>query len=97
MKVEWSPRALRDVTEIYEYILPRSAKGAATVMRRINATVDLIGKFPGVGRSVRAKLGIRALHIGKYPYRVYFAAEPDTVFILHVRHTSRRSPRVRDL
>ena len=97
MKVLWKRRALRDLDEIHAYILQRSKQGAESVVRRIESTVELIGDYPGYGRKLKTRANFRVLPVGKYPYRVYYAVEADAVVIVHVRHTSRRSPVVRDL
>jgi toxin ParE1/3/4 len=38
--------------------------------------------------------GVRELTVLRYPYKVYYAIENDEVWILHVRHSSRRPPDV---
>ena len=97
MNVFWKRRALQDLDEIHAYVVQRSIKGAATVADRIAASVELIGDFPGVGRQLRKRPNIRTLPVGKYPYRIYYSIDADAVMILHVRHTSRRVARTKDL
>ena len=66
-------------------------------MRRIETTVALIGRHPGVGREVRARKGVYALPVGKYPYRVYYKIEAGHPIIIHIRHGARKLPRVADM
>lgn len=66
-------------------------------MLRIESTIDLIARHPGVGRAVEQRPGVRSLPVGKYPYQVYYQWEDDMVVVLHVRHGARRAPRSTDL
>jgi plasmid stabilization system protein ParE len=54
----------------------------------MHKTIELIGQFPQSGRPV--ELDVRALPVGAYPYLIYWSAESDDVWIVHVRHTARR-------
>jgi plasmid stabilization system protein ParE len=69
MSARYSGRALADLSVIADYISERRPSGAVSVMRRIEATVNLIGRHPGLGSKVRARAGVFALPVGKYPYR----------------------------
>jgi hypothetical protein len=42
---------------------------------------------------------VRRLLYGRYPriYKVYFTIEPNTVWILHIRHGARREPKRQEL
>jgi toxin ParE1/3/4 len=92
MSVGYSARALADLSSIAAYISRRSVRGAASVMRRIEATITLIERHPGVGQKVRRRSGTRAIPIGKYPYKVYYQIENGTPMIVHVRHGARKLP-----
>ena len=71
MTVRYSARASADLRAIADYIAERSPRGAGSVMRRIEATVALIARHPGIGRKVRGRSRVLALPVGKYPYRIY--------------------------
>ena len=47
MTIRWSARASADLRAIADYVAERSPRGAASVMRRIEATVALIARHPG--------------------------------------------------
>ena len=55
----------------------------------MHKTIDLIGQFPQSGRPV-SEFGVRVLPVGPYPYLVYWLAEVDEVWVIHIRHTARR-------
>jgi len=99
MTAVYSKRALDDLREISRYIEQVSPRGARSVMRRIEATITLIDRHPGVGRAARQRRGVRLIPVGRYPYRIYFRPPIDTqpLMILHIRHTSRRAPQRAEL
>jgi plasmid stabilization system protein ParE len=97
MIIKFAPRAYRDIGAIADYVKQHSPRGAASVMGRIDRTIQLIAKYQGAGRRIQNRAGVRVLPIGKYPDLVYYKAFSDHVLILHVRHAARRSPRVTDL
>ena len=61
MSIRYSPRALADLCEIYEYLEPKSARGAAAVLQRIELAVKVIERIRLVGRAVKARTGVRVL------------------------------------
>ena len=97
MSLAYSPRALADLQKIVADIEPHRPSGAASVVRKIEATVELVGQYPRAGRVLSRRAAVRVLPIGKYPYRVYYQVVGDDVEILHIRHTSRRVPSAKDL
>ena len=97
MSLTYSPRALADLQKIVADIEPHRPSGAAALVRKIEATVGLIERYPRAGRALSRRAAVRVLPIGKYPYRVYYHVVGDDVEILHIRHTSRRAPAAEDL
>ena len=97
MSIRYSPRALADLREISEYLEPKSARGAAAVLQRIELAVKVIERIRLVGRAVKARTGVRVLPVGKYPNRIFFIGTSDGTTILHIRHTARRAPSRQDL
>jgi toxin ParE1/3/4 len=97
MSVRFSARALADLRAIADYIAERRPSGAVSVIRRIEATVALIGRHPGVGRKVRARSGVFALPVGKYPYRVYYMNDGNNAIVVHVRHAARKLPSTEEM
>jgi toxin ParE1/3/4 len=88
MRIRYTPRALDDIAGILNYLQRHSPQGARNVARAMYKTVELIGQFPQSGRPV--ELGVRVLPVGPYPYLIYWSAEADDVWIVHIRHTARR-------
>jgi plasmid stabilization system protein ParE len=91
VKVSYSPRALREIAEIYAYIVKENPAGAERVRDRIKEVAALVGDFPSTGRAVSMK-NIRVIPVDPYPYLVFFREVPRQreVRILRVRHAARR-------
>jgi len=89
MRVRYTPRARRDIHAILHYLDERSPQGAVNVKQTIRKTIDLIGSHPHSGRLAGIE-GTRVLPAGRYPYLVYWTIEAGEVWIVHVRHMSRR-------
>lgn len=89
MRVRYSPRAIRDLAGIADYLVERSPRGAQSVDHRIRKTVDLIAAYPGSGRTLEQRRGVRVMPVGRYPYLVFYAVGEDEIVILHVRHGAR--------
>jgi toxin ParE1/3/4 len=89
MRVRYSPRALRDLSDIAGYILLRSPPGARAVEARIKATIALIAEYPGCGRVVVQRPDVCVLPIGRYPYLIFYTIADDDAVILHIRHAAR--------
>jgi len=89
MRVRYTPRARRDVRAILHYLEERNPQGALNVKQTIRKTIDLIGNHPRSGRFAGIE-GTRVLPAGRYPYLVYWTIEAGEVWIVHVRHMSRR-------
>jgi toxin ParE1/3/4 len=89
MRVRYTPRARDDLRSILAYVQQQSPQGARNVARAAHKTIGLIGQFPGSGR-LAGEQGIRVLPVGRYPYLIYWNVESDEVWIVHIRHTSRR-------
>jgi toxin ParE1/3/4 len=89
MNVVYAPRALRDLQGIAGYLEDRSSSGAKAVLAAIQASIDSLSHFPEIGRLID-NAGHRRLPVLRRPYVVYYRIAGDELFVLHIRHTSRR-------
>jgi plasmid stabilization system protein ParE len=89
VRITYSPRALRDLNEIGDYLSERSPSGAARVEQRIRIVVELVADFPGSGRAVASRPTVRAMPLGAYPYWIFYTNLGDELVILHIRHSAR--------
>jgi len=93
MKLRFDQRAEADIREIRDYIVQNGTVESANRVRdHLKARARALKGSPLLGK----KLGgseIRALFPTKYPYRIYYTIQHETVVILHIRHTSRNAPK----
>jgi toxin ParE1/3/4 len=90
MKIAYSPRAVADIASIADYLTERSLQGALAVERRIREVIDRLAEFPGMGRELTQRPGVRVMPLGRYPYLIFYTALENELLVLHVRHASRR-------
>jgi toxin ParE1/3/4 len=89
VKVRYTRRAIRQLTDILDYIEARSPQGAENVKRRLKAAIDLLADHPKSGRATD-KGDLRRLVANPYPYVIYYRTDATGIVIHGVRHTARR-------
>jgi plasmid stabilization system protein ParE len=91
MRVTYSPRALAQLEDIFNYIAAEDPTTATAVVTRITTLVSLLSQHPYLGRPTD-KVDVHVLSVPRYPYVVFYKVLPatDEVRILRVRHTARR-------
>ena len=65
MRVRYSARAIRDLSNVLDYITERSTPGAQNVKRAIHQTIELIGDHPELGRST-GDADMRMVRVARY-------------------------------
>ncbi|UZR27132.1 type II toxin-antitoxin system RelE/ParE family toxin [Methylococcus mesophilus] len=91
MKIIWAPQALRDLREIYLYLLKDSPGAVRALHERIRSRVLQLADAPQIGRPGRVP-GTRELVIPGSRYIVPYRVAGDTLQILRVYHTARVWP-----
>ena len=91
MRVTYSPRALAQLEQIFNYIAAEDPTTAAVVVTRIGNLASLLSEHPYIGRPTD-KAGVHVLSVPRYPYVLFYKVmvETDEIRILRVRHTARR-------
>lgn len=91
MKLRFTPRAARDLTEIADYLRARNPSAALAVRSAILRSLRNLTLFPEIGRPQSVE-GVRKLVTPRYRYLVYYivAKEADEVVILAIQHPVRR-------
>jgi toxin ParE1/3/4 len=89
MIVRYTRRAYFDLHQILDYLGPRSPKGAANVLARIDDALQKLGEQPLMGHATDVS-SVRVLFIGRYPYKIFYRLGGSQLEILHIRHTARR-------
>ena len=94
LRVRLTPRAARDLEDIHDYLSQRSASGANAVRRKIAEAIDLVALYPGLGRTTQ-KSGVAMIPVSTYTYVIYFSG--NDLYVVHVRHGARQTPKPEDL
>jgi toxin ParE1/3/4 len=71
VKVRYTRQALRQLTEVLDYIEARSPSGAENVKRRLQDVVDLLADHPNSGQATD-KGTLRRFLVSPYPYVVFY-------------------------
>ena len=87
--ITWTPVALRDLREIFDYIAVDSRAEAKAFIERIIRSTEKLARFPKRGRTI-PEIGhsrYRELIVG--PYRIFHEIRKKEVFIFRVFHSRR--------
>jgi plasmid stabilization system protein ParE len=92
MKVDYTNRAVADLLSITAYYEGVGSPGVgARIAAQIDEVVERIAAWPESGKLVMKGQGLRVIPLRRYPYLIFYEIfEPETVRVLHIRHTSRR-------
>lgn len=91
MRLRYSRRAQNDIAQIHDYIAKHNKSAATAVVRQIQATSELLARYPGLGRETDIA-GVRVFPIARYPYLVYHQVRGNELIIVHVRDGRRDMP-----
>lgn len=88
MKLRYTLPALADLNAILEYIAARSPQGARRVHARIQAIIDLLLLYPGIGTRTDDPT-VRRMITSPYPYLIFYEPTETEIIIHAVRHAAR--------
>ncbi|MBI3230559.1 MAG: type II toxin-antitoxin system RelE/ParE family toxin [Burkholderiales bacterium] len=94
MRVLWTPEAMQDRVDIWDYIAAESPRAAARIDALFSDAAARLADYPMLGRLGKIQ-GTREL-LPTENYRLVYEISADTVWILALAHTARQWPRVRD-
>ena len=89
MKVRYSVRAIAELEAIAAYLRPRSPRAADTLVQAIKARIAKLEHSPWMGPATDEQ-NARELTVIGYPYKIFYEVEGEEIWIVHIRHTSRR-------
>ena len=94
MKLVYSRRSLADLDDIANYYSVNASPALAqSIERRLIQAIERIRLMPESAPRVSQRSRVRALAVVRYPFRIFYRLRDDSIDILHIRHTSRWSPR----
>jgi toxin ParE1/3/4 len=91
VRLRYTARAITDLTEIADYLAPRSPIGAARVRAAILVTLQTIVDLANAGRPQTTD-SVRKIAVRRYPYLIYDRVDDDAaeLIVLTVQHGARR-------
>jgi addiction module RelE/StbE family toxin len=91
VRLVWSPRAVRHLIALREYIAREKPDAANAVSGVILTSVERLGNLPNIGRPGRVA-GTRELPITGTPYVIPYRVRGDRIEVLAVFHGRRKWP-----
>jgi toxin ParE1/3/4 len=90
MKLRFTPRAVRDLGEIADYVRERNPEAALRVRAAILESLQNLVLFPQVGRRQKVE-GVRKLVTRRYRYLVYYTIDEaaEEIVIITIQHPAR--------
>lgn len=93
MRVVWTPEALQDRSDIWDYIAADNPRAAVNVDTLFSEAAARLADHPKLGRPGKIA-GTREL-IPHENYRLVYEVAGETVWLLTLIHTSRQWPPIR--
>ena len=94
MRIVWTPEALQDRADVWDYIADDNARAAARMDVLFSDATARLAEHPNLGRPGKIP-GTREL-IPHESYRLVYEIERETVWILALVHTVRQWPPIRN-
>ncbi len=91
MKVVLSDPAEDDLAGIYDYYSVRDYEHAERVIRAIIRACDGLADFPLLGKKGKVE-GSRERLMTRYPYRLVYRIDGETIFVSRIVHTHQQWP-----
>ncbi|MGA3372776.1 MAG: type II toxin-antitoxin system RelE/ParE family toxin [Terracidiphilus sp.] len=88
-RLKWSPRSLRDVARMNDFLAPKSRDAAKRAVRAIRQGVRMLAKFPEMGRPVEElpeEFREWVIEFGSGAYVAMYRYDGNEIVILAIRH-----------
>lgn len=89
-KIRWTPLALKDLSEIKQYIQRDRPAAAVQEAKKIKKSIERLPRFPESGRRLETIPSLREVISGNY--RIFYLIRPSEIQILRVYHGRRKIP-----
>jgi addiction module RelE/StbE family toxin len=94
VRIVWTPEALQDREDIWDFIVSDNPKAAIRMDELFSNAVSRLTDFPLLGQTGKI-LGPREL-IPHESYRIVYEIQQETLWILALIHTARHWPPIHD-
>ena len=89
VKIVWTPEALRDLKNIFDYISLDSPKSASRVTKKIIQRIEILSSFPKMGRVVPEFQREELRELIEGSYRLVYLVKTKSVEVIRIHHSSR--------
>jgi len=95
MTLVYSKRAIADLDQIATYYTAHASPTIAeSIGRQLLGVIARIERHPEAAPRVTQRPQVRVATVARYPFRIFYRVNNETIDILHIRHTSRRPSEV---
>jgi plasmid stabilization system protein ParE len=91
MNFQYTDEAIKEISDILDFIAKGNPVAANEVSLAIEGTVDLVRRQPMIARVVYHGQ-VRAFPVERFPYRIFYQIKSNEIVIRNVRHTRRQRP-----
>jgi len=89
MKIRFSAQANREFIEAADYLLEHNPIAAAKFADTLETAFAGLQQYPHMGRPT-SNPPTRVLTLTRFPYRIFYEASGDDLYILSIFHTSQK-------
>ena len=89
IEIKWSPRALRDIKRLYDFIYEKNPEAAKSAASAIRIGIENLGSFPEIGKPIEnLPTNFREINIpfGARGYIARYYLEEEVLVVLAIRH-----------
>ncbi len=89
IEIKYSPRSLRDIKRLHDFIFDKNPVAAQSAISAIRKAINKLKDFPEIGKPIEnLPPNFRELNIpfGARGYIARYAADNETIIILAIRH-----------
>jgi toxin ParE1/3/4 len=91
MTLIYSKRAIADLDQIAIYYTAHASPTVAeSIGHQLLGVIARIERHPEAAPMVTQRSQVRVATVVRYPFRIFYRVNSETIDILHIRHTSRR-------
>lgn len=89
LRIEIRPAALDDIDKAAAWYEARQANLGAEFVREIRAAIDRLPLWPHIHVVRHRSLLVRWTYPARFPYRIIYRIEPETLIIFAILHAAR--------